>query len=188
MDERSGLTAEAVRPAHMLIAGVGYSFLHDWSVGPRVVAMLQDRTWPAGVDLDDWSFGPLDGIYRLGAADPPFDRVVFFGATQRGRPVGSVVRRRWHPSELPSPEVVQERVGEAISGVISLDNLVFVCAAFQALPDEVVLIELEPLADDSWGDGFSPAMEAAIPQLLAYIEEEAKLVAGVATGTHEEPS
>jgi hydrogenase maturation protease len=186
MDGRSGVTAQEERPVHVLIAGVGYSFLHDWSVGPKVVTMLQERSWPAGVDIDDWSFSPLDGIYRLGAADPPFDRTVFFGAIERGRPVGSVVRRRWHSAELPSPEVVQECVGEAISGVINLDNLVFVCGAFKALPEDVVLIEVEPLADESWGDGFSPAVEAAIPELLAYIEREAALVAAPAFATHED--
>lgn len=173
MNAGAGASGRRPAPAHVLIAGVGYSFLHDWSVGPRVVTMLQEHTWPPGVDIDDWSFGPLDGIHRLQAADPPFDRVVFFGAVQRGRPVGTVVRREWLSSDMPSPEVVQERVGEAISGVISLDNMIFVCAAFQALPADVVLIEVEPLADDSWGDGFSGAVEAAIPELVSLLEAEA---------------
>ncbi len=185
MADRSDATGAGERPAHVLIAGVGYSFLHDWSVGPRVVTQLQQRTWPAGVEIDDWSFGPLDGIYRLQAAVPPFDRVVFFGAVERGRPVGSVVRRQWDEADLPSPEVVQERVGEAISGVISMDNLVFVCAAFKALPADVVLIEVEPLADDSWGDGFSSAVEAVIPELVARIEREAGLVTAAISAGQE---
>lgn len=186
MEGRSHATAQEERPAHVLVAGVGYSFLRDWSVGPKVVTMLQERSWPPGVDIDDWSFGPIDGVYRLRAADPPFDRVVFFGAIERGRPVGSVVRRRWDRSELPSPEIVQERVGEAISGVISLDNLVFVCAAFNALPEDVVLIEVEPLVDESYGDGFSAAVEAALPELVAYIEEEAARGEAAVSTAHEE--
>lgn len=183
---RSAVTDQEERPAHVLIAGVGYSFLRDWSVGPKVVTMLQERSWPAGVEIDDWSFGPVDGMYRLRAADPPFDRAVFFGAIERGRAPGTVVRRRWDRSELPAPEVVQERVGEAISGVISLDNLVFVCGAFDALPDDVVLIEVEPLADDSYGDGFSAAVEAAVPELLGYIEDEAARGAAATSAAHEE--
>lgn len=166
---------EQDRPQRVLVAGVGYSFLHDWSVGPRVAAELRQREWPEGVDVDvdDWSFGPLDAVYRLGATQPPYRRAIFFGAVERGRPVGSVVSRRWERSELPSPEVVQERIGEAISGVISLDNLVFVCAAFNALPEDVVIIEVEPLVDDGWGDGYSAAVEAAVPKLVRCIETEA---------------
>ncbi len=181
MVSRLGGSAQVARPGRVLIAGVGYSFLHDWSVGPRVVTMLKERRWPPGVEVDDWSFGPLDGLHKLQAADPQFDRVVFFGAVERGRPVGTVTRRAWQASDVPSPEIVQERVGEAISGVISLDNLVFVCAAFQALPEDVVLLEVEPLADDSWGDGFSSAVEAAVPELIACVEREAGLAAAPLT-------
>lgn len=166
-----------MRQPHILIAGIGYSFLHDWSVGPRLVVELKKRTWREGVDIDDWSFGPIDGVYRFRAADPPFDRAVFFGAVQRGRPVGTVVCRRWDPAELPDPEVIQERVGEAISGVITLDNMVFVCAAFNALPQEVIVIDVEPDPDDSWGEGYSAVLEAAIPELIAHIEREAGVTA-----------
>jgi hydrogenase maturation protease len=169
----------------ILIAGVGYSFLHDWSVGPRIAAELQVRQWPEGVEVDDWSFGPLDAMDKLRAADPPYDRVVFFGAVQRDRPVGSVVRRVWKTTDLPSPEVIQERVGEAISGVISLDNLVFVCAAFGSLPAEVVLLEVEPAADDAWGDGFTPEVAAAVPLLVSYIESEAAVSPSPSVSTAE---
>lgn len=156
----------------VLIAGVGYPFLHDWSIGNRIAAEMKQRSWPPGVEFDDWSFGPVDAVFKLQNADPPYDAVVFFGAVERGREPGAVVRRRWDPGELPADDDVQARVGEAVTGVISLDNLVIICARFRALPEEVVLIEVEPVSEE-WGDGYSPAVERNLPLLLSYLEKEA---------------
>ena len=161
--------------SHILIAGVGYTYLHDWSVGPKVAAQLMGRDFPPGVVIDDWSFGPLDAVWRLKAEEPRFDRVVFFGSQDRGKQPGTVTRHVWSKAELPDVDGIQSSIGESISGVVNLDNLVFVCAAFDALPDEVILLEVEPTVDQSFGDGFSPEVEQAIPVLVRYIEQEAGL-------------
>ena len=160
--------------SHILIAGVGYTYLHDWSVGPKVAAQLMGRDFPAGVDIDDWSYGPLDAVYRLRDEQPPYDKVVFFGALDRGRPVGTVTRHVWDKAELPGPDKIQDAIGEAISGVISLDNLVYVCSAFDALPP-CVMLEVEPDPEQKFSDEYSPELVKAIPVLLRYIEEEAGL-------------
>lgn len=159
---------------HILIAGVGYTYLRDWSVGPKVAAQLMGRDWPPGVDIDDWSFGPLDAVYRLRDEQPPYEKVVFFGAIDRGRPPGTVVRRVWDKSQTPGPDIIQQGIGEAISGVISLDNLVFVCAAFDALP-ECIMLEVEPTPEQEFSDEFTEELTKAIPVLVRYIEEEAGL-------------
>ncbi|MFN2463973.1 MAG: hypothetical protein ABR573_08750 [Candidatus Dormibacteria bacterium] len=164
-------------PPRILVAGIGYPFLHDWSVGTRVAADLMQREWPVGVDVDDWSFGPIDAVFKLKAADPPYRRVVFFGCVQRDRPVGTVTRRRWDPADLPSDAELQERIGESLSGVISLDNVVFICAGFHALPQDVVMLEVEPM-EELWGDGYSPAVELAIPELVRLIEDEVERAPG----------
>ena len=161
--------------SHILLAGVGYTYLHDWSVGPKVAAQLMGRDFPPGVVIDDWSFGPLDAVWRLREEKPPFDRVVFFGSQDRGKPPGTVTRHVWSRTELPDVDGIQSSIGESISGVINLDNLVFVCGAFDALPTDVILLEVEPTVDQSFGDGYSPEVEAAIPVLVRYIEEEAGL-------------
>jgi hypothetical protein len=56
-------------------------------------------------------------------------------------------------------------VAEAVSGVISLDNMLTVCGAFGGLPGDVRVIEVEP-ADMGWGDGFSPTLEAKLPEVI----------------------
>ena len=55
-------------------------------------------------------------------------------------------------------------MAEAVTGVISLDNLLIVAGFFDALPADVVVIEVEP-EDEGWGEGFSPAVQAAWPAL-----------------------
>jgi len=65
---------------------------------------------------------------------------------------------------LPSPTEIQERVGEAVTGTISLDNLLIVTEAFGAFPDDVRVVEVEP-ADEGWGEGFSPVVEAKLREI-----------------------
>ncbi len=66
---------------------------------------------------------------------------------------------------LPDPSEIQDRVADSVTGTISLDNLVIVAEAFKSLPDDVWIVEIEP-ADVTWGDGFSPTIEAKLPEIM----------------------
>jgi Ni,Fe-hydrogenase maturation factor len=93
---------------------------------------------------------------------------------QRGRVPGAVVRYSWS-RRLPDDEEVQARVAEAITGVISLDNLLIIATYFDKLPRDVVVIEVQ-VADEDWGEALSPEVEGAIPRA---IDEIRCAVAGV---------
>jgi hydrogenase maturation protease len=146
-----------------LIAGVGYSNLRDGSVGPTLIAELAREPWPSHVTVEDLSYGPIAVMQRLQDANPPFERLVLVSAVRRGRPAGAVAVIPWNRA-LPDAAEVQARVAEAVTGVISLDNLLIVAGFFDALPGDVVVIEMEP-EDEGWGEGFSPAIQAAWPAL-----------------------
>lgn len=149
-----------------LIAGVGYRNLRDLSAGNAVIDALEALDWPEGVEIEDLSYGPMDAIFRLREAS--FDRLVVIGAAARaGRIPGESYRRRWH-YEPEQPALVQARVAEAVTGVISLDNLLVICAHFEALPDDVIVIEIEP-EDDGWGEGFSPRVERVVADVTAHL-------------------
>lgn len=151
-----------------LIAGVGYRNLRDLSAGNAIVDALVALEWPLEVEIEDLSYGPMDAIFRLREAS--FDRLIVVGAMARpGRIPGESYRRRWRYEPEP-PEMVQARVAEAVTGVISLDNLLVICAHFEALPPEVTVIEIEP-EDDDWGDGFSPRVERVVNTLSAHLHE-----------------
>jgi hydrogenase maturation protease len=146
-----------------LIAGVGYSNLSDLSVGPVVVAQLRKEEWPGHIEVDDLSYGPVAVVHRLGEAVPPYGRVVLVGAVERGRPGGAVRHYRWD-GVLPDAEEIQARVAEAVTGVIDLDNLLVVTGHFGALPAEVFVVEVQPVAT-RFGMEPSAAIAAVLPEV-----------------------
>ncbi len=146
----------------VLVAGVGYRDLRDHSVGGAVVDRLAGYPWPHDVCVEDLSYNPVAVVQRLQDEPPdrPFDRAVFVGSVERaGRPAGTVAAYRWD-GVLPPAEDIQRAVSEAVTGVIALDNTLVVARHFDALPDDVVVIEVEP-ADHAFGDGFTDAVAEA---------------------------
>ena len=145
----------------VLVGGVGYRFLRDGSVGPYMADLLANRA-NGEIEVEDLSYHPV-GLSQNLQEREPYDRLVLVAAVRRGREPGAVEAYRWS-GELPSRDEIQERVSEAVTGVISLDNLLIVCGALGGLPDDVRVVEVEP-ADDDWGDGFSPAVEARLGEI-----------------------
>ena len=146
----------------VLIGGVGYRHLRDMSVGPWLADELAGES-RGGVEVEDVSYHPV-GLSQNLQDRAPYDRVVLVGSLARGLEPGTVTAYRWD-GRLPSRDEIQERVAEAVTGVISLDNTLIVCAALGGLPDDVRLVEVEP-EDQGWGDGFSRTIEARLPEVL----------------------
>ena len=155
-----------------LVAGVGYSNLRDLSLGPILTAQLASMDWPADVEVDaDLSFGPIAVVQRFQTQPEQYERVVLFAAVSRGRSPGTVTVYRWL-GKLPPGEEIQARIGEAVSGVVSLDNLLIIGEHFGIWPKEVIVIEVEP-EDESWGSGFSPAVAKAMDTVVAAVRRSA---------------
>lgn len=164
--------AQGVRPRRVLVAGVGYTNLSDLSLGPILAERLAARRWPLDargerqVSVEDMSFGAVHALHWL-QAHPPFDAAVFVAASSRGRAPGTVDCADWRIPRV-SAEEVQQRVAEAVTGIISLDTLLTVVGYFGGLPPRVVVIDVEP-RDEGWGPALSPALEAALPEIEALI-------------------
>lgn len=150
-----------------LLGSVGYWFLRDGSLGPVVVGEIGAGPWPPHVSVEDLSYGPIAVVQRLQEARPPFGRLVLVAAVARGRRPGTVTAYRWDGA-LPPESEIQARVAEAVTGVISLDNLLVVAGFLEALPPEVLVIEVEP-EDEGWGEGFSAPVEAARAPVVSAI-------------------
>lgn len=156
--------------ARVLIAGVGYRNLRDLSVGPILMDRLKKEEWPPGFDVEDLSYGPVGVMHNLDDR-PAYDKIIVLGGVKRHRRPGQIHCYRWR-HELPNPDEIQARMGEAVTGVISLDNLLILATYFKKLPEDVVVIELEP-ADETWGEGFSPLIDEAIPGVVELIRKQA---------------
>ena len=145
----------------VLVGGVGYRFLRDNAVGLCLTDQLAASATD-GIEVEDLGYHPIGFIFNL-QERPAYDRIVLVGGIARGREPGTVTAYRWDHA-LPSPKEIQERVSEAVTGTISLDNLLIITEAFGAFPDDVRVVEIEP-ADETWGEGFSPVVEAKLPEL-----------------------
>ena len=145
----------------VLVGGLGYRFLRDESVGPY----MADRLAAAarnGIEVEDISYHPVGLVHNLQARDP-YDRVVVVAAARPGREPGSVHPNRWD-GVLPDRDAIQERVAEAVTGVISLDNTLIVTGALGGWPQDVRVVEIEP-GPEGWGEGFSEPVQAALDEV-----------------------
>ena len=148
----------------VLIAGVGYRWQRDASFGLAVSDALAALEWPANVDIADLGYGALYVTQDLADADPSYARLILVAGAARGRVPGRLYCERWQAA-LPDNAEIQERVREAGAGVVDLDHLLIIATYFGALPQDVILLELEPVDVDG-GEGLSPAATAVLPEAL----------------------
>lgn len=158
----------------VLVGTVGYHNLRDYSIGPKLLPRLLAIDWPDGVEVDEMNWGPIAIVQHFEALPEPYDRVVFLSAMPGGRPPGTVTLRRWLGG-LPSAQEIQDRVSEAVTGVISLENLLIVGEYFGIWPQEVLVVDVEPGLQEA-GDTFTPAVEAALPAVISTVQQAATAV------------
>ena len=119
-----------------------YGFVRGYPLGPELMERLRALPWPDGVEIREMNWGPVAIVQDFQTqADKP-DRVVLVGALDRGLPEGTVSCRHW-AGGLLEPSAVQRRMFEAVTGVISLDNLLVIGAQFGIWPRQTYTVELQ---------------------------------------------
>jgi hydrogenase maturation protease len=161
--------AEGSAPGRVLVGGVGYRWFGDGSFALVVADALAGQELPPGVDVLDLGYGALHVAMDLGDVDPPYERVVLIGVTQRGREPGRLYRFACRPS-APEPQEVQDRMYEAGAGVVDLDHLLVLGRHFDALPDDVVAVELEP-EPGTTGARLSTSAQALLPEAIELVHQ-----------------
>jgi hypothetical protein len=126
-----------------LVGIVGYyGFVRGYPLGPELMERLRALPWPGEVEIAEMNWGPVAIVQDFQArADNP-DRVVLVGALDRGLAQGAVSCRRWVGGTLDTA-AVQRRMFEAVTGVISLDNLLVIGAQFGIWPEPTFTVELQ---------------------------------------------
>ena len=157
----------------ILVAGVGYQHLSDLSFGSVLVERMQEMDWPADVCVEDFGWGPISILHWFEESPGRrFDRAIFAGAIERGRKPGNLYTYAWL-ADKPDPEVVQERISEALTGVISLENLLIIAQHFDALPPDTTVIELEPV-EQEWGSDLSETGRQRMAETIDWIRAEVR--------------
>lgn len=164
---RSKDGAGRAAPARVLVGGVGYRNLSDLSAGPLLIDALGDLG--AGVEVEDLSYGPIDVLFKLQARER-YDALVVVGAADRGDPPGTVRHGPWGERPIDA-EALQGRIAEAVTGVISHENLLYILDHFGVLPARTVLIEIEP-EERTFGERPSPAVARAIARATEIVRQQ----------------
>jgi hypothetical protein len=161
-----------------LIGIVGFSTLpRCFPLGSALIAGLRARL--PGVQVENMTWGPMHVVQRFqDPVVPRPDRVVLVGAAAVCRRPGAVAAWRWRGGTL-TPVAMQDRIHEAVTGVVDLENTLMIGTQFGIWPEPVWSVEADLPADsfqrmviaesEGWADdvalaahlGFSPAAVTA---------------------------
>lgn len=152
-----------------MIAGVGLPWRRDLDLGRVLIQELESEEWPEGTIIEDLSYSAHRVMHTLEEIRP--ERLVIVGATSKGRQPGAITKYRIDLEATTDEDDVVARLGESVGGVIDLDHVLVVNRYFGSLPVDTVVIDVEA-GDQTFGTGYSPEIEEAIPRILAMIKEE----------------
>lgn len=143
------------------VGGVGAGESRDHSIGALVSERLAHDApiEAAQVVVEELSPNSAQVVERLSTEWPPFERVIFIGAVARSRPAGTIQAYRW------DGEVSEDHGEESASrdDMASLEDTLIVARESGGLPDDVIIVEVEPdVAESASGGELSPAASTAI--------------------------
>ncbi len=141
------------------------------SFGRVLLGELEQVEWSENVHVEDLNFGPIMIYQWLEESPIKFDKAILVSAAKRGREPGTLEVYRWIDPQ-PSADDIQTSIGEAVTGVISLENLLIVCQHFGVFPKDVTIVEIEPQKED-YGMEFSPVVAAKVGEAIEIVKREA---------------
>ncbi|MEO6168062.1 MAG: hypothetical protein ABIO46_06505 [Chitinophagales bacterium] len=154
----------------ILIGTVGYHNLRNHSIGPALLPQLNKLQWQEGVDLDEMNWGPIAIVQKFQSLPTPYDRIILLVAVERpNRSIGEITVYRW-TGGLPDEEMIQACVGDAVTGVISVENLLVIGEHFKIWGNEVFLVDVEPGPEQA-GEEFTDEVKEIIPDVINTIQE-----------------
>lgn len=153
-----------------MVGTVGYHILGNHSLPPVLHPYLQQMSFPDYVVVDELNWGPVAVVQRFQAEEPSFERVVILCAVERSdRKVGDITLFQWKGG-LPDEVQIQACMGDAATGVISVENLLIIGEYFRVWKDEVYLVDVEP-GPEVAGEQLTTEMEEKIPAILSIVRQ-----------------
>ncbi len=147
------------------IGTVGYHNLCNHSIGSALLPKLQTLKWREGVEIDELNWGPIAIVQKFQSMEIKPQRIILLSAIERsGRDIGEITVFKWM-GQLPDEELIQRCVGDAVTGVISVENLLIIGEYFKIWPDHTFFVDVEPGPEQA-GEEFTIEMRAAIPKLI----------------------
>ncbi len=136
-----------------------YQFVRGYPIGPNLKEQIETAEWfDRDVLIKEMNWGPIAITQEFQAEEVDYDRFILITAVDRGLPEGTVTCRRWLGGDM-DVIAIQDRVFEAVTGVISMDNLLVIGDHFGVWPKEVITVEAQ-LNDTAFGDLVMSEMES----------------------------
>jgi len=128
----------------VVIGVVGFSPLVEaFPLGPQLMRRLEAGPWrDVEAIVENMTWSPIHIVQRFQDGALAADRVVLVGAADLCCEPGRIACHHWQGGSLP-PAVLQDRVYEAVTGIVSLDNTLVIGEHFGVWPAEVLTVELE---------------------------------------------
>jgi len=159
-----------VTDTSVLVGGVSELFQHDLDLGRLAIEQLQGEQLGHGVRVEELHYGAVAVAQRLEDLRP--QALILISAVQRGRPPGTVERRRVQPPELTTADV-QAAVGDAVTGYVHPDLVIEIATALGFLPARTIAVEVEPEITGS-GEGLSASAAEGLQVALALVRAEVR--------------
>ena len=125
--------------------------------------------WPKGVLVDELNWGPIAVVQQFEALEIAYDKVVLLVAIERSqRQIGETNVFQWKGG-LPDEKQIQACIGDAATGVISVENLLVIGEYFKIWPKEVFLVDVEP-GPEVAGEYLTTEVAENVPYILNLIQ------------------
>jgi len=154
----------------IFVGGVSELFQSDLDLGRLAIERLHGGNLGRDVIVEELHYGAVAVAQRLEDVRP--DTLVLISAVRRGRPSGTVERRRVDPPDL-TPAQLQAAVGDAVTGYVHLDLVIDVATGLGVLPARTVAVEVEPEKTSS-GEGLSLSARAGLEVALDLVRDEVR--------------
>lgn len=128
-----------------LIGIVGYSPVLDaFPLGPRLMKGLEDRLLGQGrIAVENMTWGPIHIVQHFQDENGPRPRrLILIGAAPRTTRPGDVKGWRWAGGKI-AEQALQERIYEAVTGIVDINNTLAIGEHFGIWPPEVFAIEID---------------------------------------------
>ncbi len=123
----------------------------SYPLGPHLLEELEAIFGEdPNVILENFTWSPVHIVQRLqgGEMERP-DRVILVGLAADTNKPGTVSAHRWIGGSQPEV-MVQERIYEAVTGIVDLENTLMIGSYFKVWPTECLTVEVD-LAADTFG-------------------------------------
>lgn len=136
----------------VMVGIVGYSaVVESYPLGPKLLQEIEAIFGDApNVIIENFTWSPVHIVQRLqgGEMERP-DRIILVGLAADTKRPGTVSAHRWIGGSQPEA-MVQERIYEAVTGIVDLENTLMIGSYFKAWPKECLTVEVD-LAADTFG-------------------------------------